>query len=234
MADVGLYGSTSFAYNTSLDVENPYLISDAQMTTGTSLLSSSVGSTATGATASSGTNWSAVGAGITLGAGIGNFLGSFAQGKAQAATYKLQGQMAWLNAQSEAQALQQNALNVSHAAGQQEYAMYQQQKSHRATMETNLAANGVALEGSAVDIMAEQAKVDAKNRDAIIDQSKSEQSSLNLQAQQKIQEGKNAVAYANAMAKAANKTAWVSGLSGLIGAAGSAAGMYGSYYARTA
>lgn len=211
----------SFAYNTLSGggYEDTYLQSDAQ------LAGSSVGSDI---------NWGYVGAGITLGAGIGNFLGSFAQGKAQAATYKLQGQMAWLNAQSEAQALRENALNVSHAAGQQEYVMYQQQKSHRATMETNLAANGVALEGSAVDIMAEQAKVDAKNRDAVIDQSKNEQSSLNFQAQQKLQEGKNAMVYANAMAKAAKKTSWVSGMSSLIGSAGMAAGMYGSAYARTA
>lgn len=160
----------------------------------------------------------AVGMGMSLGSGIGSFIGSFSQGKAAQKSYQLQGQMAWLNAVSESQTLQYNAQVVAQQAGSQEFAMYKQQKSHMSEMEANLAGNGVALEGSAVDLMAEQAKTDAKNRDAIVQQSKDQQSSYLLQSQQAIQEGKNAVNYYNAMGKAAKASAIAGGVSSMFGA----------------
>lgn len=183
------------------------------------------------------TNWaeyaSPVGMGITLGSGLGNFIGSFAQGKAAQKSYQLQGQMAWLNAVSESQTLQYNAQKVAENAGDQEFAMYKQQKSHRASMEANLAGNGVALEGSAVDIMAEQAEVDAKNRDSLIQQSKDQQASYLLQSQQAIQEGKNAVNYYNAMGKAAKSNSILGGVNSLLGATSSFVNMGANNYQQT-
>lgn len=183
------------------------------------------------------TNWaeyaSPVGMGITFGSGLGNFIGSFGQGKVAQQSYQLQGQMAWLNAVSESQTLQYNAQKVAENAGDQEFAMYKQQRSHRASMEANLAGNGVALEGSAVDIMAEQAEVDAKSRDSLIQQSKDQQSSYLLQSQQAIQEGKNAVNYYNAMGKAAKSNSILGGVNSLLGATSSFVNMGANNYMQT-
>ena len=143
-----------------------------------------------------------ISAGMKTDYAIGSFLGGFWQGGVAKKAAKLQGQMAMQNAYGEYVTAQYNAGKIAEQAGGQEYSLYQQQKSHRATMETNLAANGVMLEGSAVDLMSEQAKYDAQNRDSLIQQSKNEQANYVFQGQQALQSGKNEAAYYKGMGKA--------------------------------
>lgn len=184
-----------------------------------------------------GTNWAAyapaASMGLTLGVGIGNAIGGFFTGKAQQATFELQGQMEWQNAATQAATMQFNAQQIQASAGKQEYALYKQQKSHLETMKAQTAANGVAMEGSALEVIASQAGVDAKNRDALIEDSSNQQFAQLLGAQQALQQGRNAVAYYNAMGKAARKSARISGYAALGSSVASFIGQGADNYAST-
>lgn len=149
--------------------------------------------------------------GATFGLGIGAIVNGFTEGAVAKKSYNLSGNMAWLNATGQAATLKQNAQRVSEAAGNQEYALYKEQKRRLASMEAKTAANGVALEGSAAHVLVKQAGTDAKNRDALIESSKNQQFTLLLKAQQTLQAGRNAVAYSRAMGKAAEKAAIING-----------------------
>lgn len=161
----------------------------------------------------------AIGMGMTIGAGIGNAIGGFFLGDAAQKTYQLQGQVALLNASAQAETLRANAQSVSETAGKQEYAMYKQQKTHLAKMEASTAANGVMLEGTAVDVMAAQAETDAQNRASLIQGSKNTQEQLIFSAQQTLQQGYNQQAYYNAMGKAAKANAIMGGINSLFSSA---------------
>lgn len=184
-----------------------------------------------------GTNWAAyaplASMGIELGAGIGNAIGSYFTGKAQQGAYELQGQLEWQNAVSKASTLQFNAQQIQQTAGKQEYALYRQQKTRLESMKAETAANGVAMEGSAAHVIASQAAVDAKNREALIEESSNQQYSMLLGAQQSLQQGRNAVAYYNAMGKAARKNAKISGYVGLMQSTASVIKMGGQNYKDT-
>lgn len=184
-----------------------------------------------------GTNWAAyapaASMGLTLGVGIGSAIGGFFTGKAQQGAYELQGQLEWQNAAAQAATMQFNAQQIQESAGKQEYALYKQQKSHLESMKAQTAANGVAMEGSAAEVIASQAGVDAKNRDAIIEDSSKQQYSQLLGAQQALQQGRNAVAYYNAMGKAARKNAQISGYLGLMQGVAGAISQGGNNYAST-
>ncbi len=184
-----------------------------------------------------GTNWAAyaplASMSIELGAGIGNAIGSYFTGKAQQGAYELQGQLEWQNAAAQAATMQFNAQQIQASAGKQEYALYRQQKSHLETMKAQTSANGVAIEGSAAHVIASQAAVDAKNREALIEESSKQQYAQLLGAQQSLQQGRNAVAYYNAMGKAARKNARISGYVGLMQSAASVIKMGGQNYKDT-
>lgn len=175
----------------------------------------------------------AAGMGWTIGAGVGNAIGGYFQADAEKAVAKLKGQTAWLNASAQAMTMRYNAAQIAEAAGGQEYALYKEQERRMASMEAATAANGVALEGTAVDMQAEQAAIDASNRDALIEQSKNQQAQLLLGAQQTVQEGRNQVAYYNAMGKAAAKSAIVGGFGEMLGSVGKTMEMGANNYMQT-
>lgn len=175
----------------------------------------------------------AVGMGWQFGAGVGSAIGGYFQAGAEKAVAKLQGQMAWLNASAQAMTMRHNASQVAEAAGGQEYALYKEQERRMASMEAATAANGVMLEGTAVDMQAEQAAVDAANRNSLIEQSKNQQAQLLLGASQTLQQGRNQVAYYNAMGKAAAASAIAGGWASFVNSTGSAMQMGANNYMHT-
>lgn len=156
-----------------------------------------------------------VASGMALGQGIGDAIGGFFKGAAAKKSYEVAGNIAWLNATNQASVMRFNAQSAAESAGDKEYALYKQQKSRLSSMEAATAANGVALEGSAAEVMAKQAETDAKNRESIISDAKNHQFGLILGASQALQQGRNQKAYYDAMGKAAYKTSVVNGFASL-------------------
>lgn len=165
-----------------------------------------------------------MGAGIGMqgGAAVGSIIGGFFTSRVAKKQGKLQAQMALTNAYAQADALKMNALSISRIAGEQEYAMYAEQRNRLDAMNVRAANSGLAMEGSNVNLIAEQAGVDARNRDAMVRDSKNQQYQYVLGAQRAVTDGQNQAAYYKAMGSAnAASQMWggiANGLAGLGGA----------------
>lgn len=156
-----------------------------------------------------------VASGMALGQGIGDAIGGFFQGAAAKKSYEVAGNIAWMNATNQSSVMRFNAQRAAENAGDKEYALYRQQKSRLSSMEAATAANGVAIEGSAAEVIAKQAATDAKNREYLIADSKNQQFGLILGAAQTLQQGRNQKAYYDAIGKAAYKASVVNGFASL-------------------
>lgn len=177
--------------------------------------------------AGAGSDYIGLGIGTQIGTSVGGMIGGFFQARAAKATAKLQAQMALGAAYSKADALRANAQQVSQLAGEQEYALYKQQQSNLDAMTVRASNNGLAMEGSNVELLSGQAKVDAQNRDALIRDSRNQQFQLLFSAQQTIAEGKNQAAYYKAMGSAQAASAIWGGIANGIGGLSNAGYNYG-------
>lgn len=165
------------------------------------------------------------GYGMQIGNAVTSVVDGFLSVKTSKMQGKLQAQLAMQNAYAKADALRFNADSISRLAGEQEYAMYAEQQRKLSAMEVRASNNGLAMEGSNVELLSSQAGVDAQNRDAMIRDSKTQQFQMNLGAQQAITTGQNQAAYYEAMAKAqAASGVWSGITSGLAGLSGAASG----------
>lgn len=175
----------------------------------------------------------AIQAGNNLGMGVGSIFNAFWSRKAERAFGKLQGKMAMAEAQNKAEALKMNAAEVSRIAASQEYALYKQQQANMEAMTARASNNGFAMEGSNVELLAQQAGVDAQNRDSMIADSKAKQQEYLFGAQQAIVEGKNKQLYYEALGYQRGASAFfqgiTSGVSLLHNSGGSGAKSYGEY-----
>lgn len=171
--------------------------------------------------------WTQAGVGMQAGAAVTSMVNGFFQARVAKQQGRLQAQMAMANAYNKADALRFNADSIAHVAGQQEYAMYKEQQRQIDSMQVRAANSGLAMEGSNVELIANQVGVNAANRDAMIQDAKNQQYSMILGSQQAITEGQNQAAYYKAMGKAnAAAGIWggiVNGIAGL----GNAASTYG-------
>lgn len=161
-----------------------------------------------------------IGAGIGMqaGASVGSIISGFFTAKTARKQGRLQAQMALTNAYNQADALKMNALSISRIAGEQEYALYMEQRNRLDAMNVRAANSGLAMEGSNVNLIASQAGVDARNRDALIRDSKNQQYQHILGSQQAITAGQNQAAYYRAMGSAnAASQMWGGVASGLAG-----------------
>lgn len=170
-----------------------------------------------------GGNWIQTGVGMQIGSAATSIVNGFLSSKTAKMQGKIQAQLAMQNAYMQADTMRFNASNIAKLAGEQEYALYAEQNRNLDSMQVRAANNGLAMEGSNVELISSQAGVDAYNRDAMIRDSKNQQFQLNLGAQQAITDGQNQAAYYKALGKAnAASGVWsgiTSGLAGLSGAA---------------
>lgn len=170
-----------------------------------------------------GGEWIKTGIGMQVGGAVGSVVNGFLSQKTAKMQGRLQSQLAMQNAYMKADALRFNSDSIARLAGEQEYALYSEQQRRLDSMQVRAANNGLAMEGSNVELLAIQAGVDAVNRDAMIRDSRAQQFQLNLGAQQAVTDGQNQAAYYKAMAKAnAASGVWggiASGLAGLSSAA---------------
>ena len=175
----------------------------------------------------------AIKAGNNLGMGVGSIFNAFWSRKSERALGKLQGKMAMAEAQNKAEALRMNAAEVSRIAASQEYALYKQQQANMEAMTARASNNGFAMEGSNVELLAQQAGVDAQNRDSMIADSKAKQQEYLFGAQQAIVEGRNKQHYYEALGYQRGASSFfqgiTSGVSALAGAGSSGAKAYGEY-----
>lgn len=105
----------------------------------------------------------AAGLGLQAMGGVFSGLTSYYTAKAQAAYQQAAAKQQYLNASFQAEIEEYNAAKTAEAGGLAEYEQYRQQNSHRETMKAQIVGNGVALEGSAITLLTEQAKADAQN-----------------------------------------------------------------------
>lgn len=170
-----------------------------------------------------GGNWIQTGVGLQVGGAATSIINGFLSQKTAKTQGKLQAQLAMQNAYMKADTLRFNAANIAKIAGEQEYALYTEQKRRLDSMQVRASNNGLAMEGSNVEVLSSQAGVDAYNRDALIRDAKAQQFQMNIGAQQAITDGQNQAAYYKAMGKAnAASGVWggiASGLAGLGSAA---------------
>ncbi len=176
----------------------------------------------------------AIQSGTNLGVGVGSIFNAFWSRKSERALGKLQGKMAMAQAQNKAEALRFNAAEVSRIAASQEAALYRQQQSNMEAMTARASNNGFAMEGSNVELLAQQAGVDAKNRDSLIADSKAKQTEYMFGAQQAISEGRNLQLYYEALGAQRGASSFfqgiTSGVSALASAGQNGAQAYGEYY----
>lgn len=165
----------------------------------------------------------AAGLGLQAIGGITSGLASYYSAKAQAAYQQAAAKQQYLNAQYQSKLEEYNAQQTAHAGGIAEYQQYKAQNSHRETMKTEIVANGVMMEGSAITLLTEQAKADAENNYYLREQYANQYQQHMINSMSILSEAKAnlSAGYAQAsMTKTAGRIGLTSSLLGTAGSAG--------------
>jgi len=144
---------------------------------------------------------------------------SYKSAKIQAAYQEAEARQQYLNAAYQSKLEEYNAQQTAHAGGIVEYEQYRQQNQRRATMQTQFAANGVALEGTAVDLLAEQARADAENNYYLREQYANQYQQHMINAMSILSEGKSNYASGMASASITRATGRANAVTSLLGTA---------------
>lgn len=132
-----------------------------------------------------------VGSSMVAAGGIADALVQRENAKAQAALTRAQAKQTLLNAAYQADVDKQNAFKVMESAGIAEFNARKQQESHLKNMEARIAANGVEMSGSALDVLVEQARTFGTNNEYQIQQYRNAQTQYLVNAENTMIEGQS-------------------------------------------